>query len=50
MDEIRDLLHAYCRAADRNDPDALAACFTEDCLCDYGPGATTSSSALRTAG
>lgn len=39
MDEIRDLLHVYCRAADRNDPDALAACFTEDCLCDYGPGA-----------
>jgi ketosteroid isomerase-like protein len=38
VDEIADLLHAYCRAADRNDPDALAACFTEDCLCDYGPG------------
>jgi 3-phenylpropionate/cinnamic acid dioxygenase small subunit len=39
VNEIRDLLHAYCRAADRNDADALAACFTEDCLCDYGPGA-----------
>jgi uncharacterized protein (TIGR02246 family) len=39
VDEIRDLLHAYCRAADRNDADALAECFTEDCLCDYGPDA-----------
>jgi uncharacterized protein (TIGR02246 family) len=39
VDEIRDLLHEYCRAADRNDADALAACFTEDCVCDYGPGA-----------
>ncbi len=37
VDEITDLLHAYCRAADRNDADALAACFTEDCVCDYGP-------------
>jgi ketosteroid isomerase-like protein len=39
VDEISALLHAYCRAADRNDADALAECFTADCLCDYGPDA-----------
>ncbi len=39
VDEITELLHAYCRAADRNDADALAECFTEDCVCDYGPDA-----------
>ena len=35
---IADLLHAYCRCCDLNDPDGIAACFTEDCVADYGPG------------
>jgi hypothetical protein len=35
---IADLLHGYCRYADLNDPDGIAACFTDDCVADYGPG------------
>ena len=36
--EIADLLHAYCRYADLNDPGGIAACFTEDCVAEYGQG------------
>ncbi|MBS1678915.1 MAG: nuclear transport factor 2 family protein [Actinobacteria bacterium] len=36
---IRELLYAYCRACDINDPEAVAACFTADCRADYGPDA-----------
>ncbi len=36
---ITELLYRYCACADRHDADGLAACFTEDCLCDYGPAA-----------
>jgi hypothetical protein len=35
---IADLLYEYCRRADLNDPEGIAACFTADCLADYGPG------------
>jgi hypothetical protein len=35
---ISDLLHEYCTCADINDPDGIAACFTPDCVADYGPG------------
>jgi 3-phenylpropionate/cinnamic acid dioxygenase small subunit len=35
---IQDLLHRYCYCCDLNDPDGLAACFTDDCFVDYGPG------------
>jgi hypothetical protein len=35
---ISDLLFEYCRCCDLNDPDGLAACFTDDCMVDYGPG------------
>ncbi|HEY2055563.1 MAG TPA: nuclear transport factor 2 family protein [Solirubrobacterales bacterium] len=38
---IRELLFEYCRACDVNDPEAVAACFTEDCRADYGPDART---------
>jgi len=44
---IRDLLFAYCRACDANDPDAVGACFTVDCLADYGPDARTPGAAAR---
>lgn len=37
---IAELLARYCACADANDPDGLAACFTADCLCDYGPPGT----------
>ena len=30
--DVVDLLHAYCRAVDDNDPDAVAALFTQDCV------------------
>jgi enoyl-CoA hydratase len=36
--EIEQLLFEYCRAADANDPEALAECFTEDCVARYAPG------------
>lgn len=44
---IRELLHEYCHACDRNDPDAVAACFTADCRADYGPGARRPGAAAR---
>lgn len=34
---IADLLHAYCRAPDGMDLDALPALFTEDCVVSCGP-------------
>lgn len=36
--EIEQLLFEYCRAADANDPESLADCFTEDCVARYAPG------------
>ncbi len=44
---IRELLFAYCRACDVNDPDAVAACFTADCRADYGPDARTPGAEAR---
>jgi len=46
---IRELLYAYCRACDVNDPDAVAACFTADCRADYGPDAREPGAAARRA-
>jgi len=37
--EIADLVHAYCDHFDRNEPEAVAALFTEDAAIDYGPEA-----------
>jgi uncharacterized protein (TIGR02246 family) len=38
---IADLIHAYCFHFDNNEPNAVAALFTEDAVVDYGPEATT---------
>ena len=38
---IADLIHAYCFHFDNNEPDAVAALFTEDATVDYGPEAAT---------
>lgn len=46
---IRELLFAYCRACDLNDPDAVGACFTDDCDADYGPDARQPGAAARRA-
>lgn len=46
---IRELLFAYCRACDANDPGAVAACFTVDCRADYGPDAREPGAAARRA-
>ncbi len=46
---IRELLFAYCRACDLNDPDGVAACFTADCRADYGPDAREPGAAARRA-
>jgi hypothetical protein len=45
--EIERLLHRYCRSADLNDPEGLAACFTEDCLAFYAPGPPSVGAAER---
>jgi len=47
---IADLIHAYCFYFDNNEPDAVAALFTEDATVDYGPEAPTivGSSAIAT--
>jgi ketosteroid isomerase-like protein len=37
---IADLIHAYCLHFDNNEPDAVAALFTDDAVVDYGPEAT----------
>jgi ketosteroid isomerase-like protein len=39
--EIADLIHAYCFHFDNNEPDAVAALFTDDATVDYGPEAPT---------
>jgi uncharacterized protein (TIGR02246 family) len=38
---IADLVHAYCRHFDQNEPDEVAALFTDDAVVDYGPEAAT---------
>src|SRR4051812_5539638 len=38
-EEIADLIHAYCLHFDQNEPEAVAALFTEDATIDYGPEA-----------
>ena len=35
--EIEDLVYAYCRHFDRNEPELVAALFTDDATVDYGP-------------
>lgn len=35
---IADLMAVYCERVDEYDIDGVAACFTEDCVTDYGPG------------
>ena len=36
-DEIRSLIHGYCFHFDRNEPEDVAALFTQDATIDYGP-------------
>ncbi len=36
-DAIRSLIHGYCFHFDRNEPDEVAALFTQDATIDYGP-------------
>jgi ketosteroid isomerase-like protein len=38
---ITDLIHAYCYHFDRNEPEQVAALFSEDATVDYGPEAPT---------
>lgn len=38
---IADLIYAYCEHFDLNEPESVAALFTEDATIDYGPEATT---------
>jgi ketosteroid isomerase-like protein len=38
---IADLIHAYCFHFDLNEPDAVAALFTDDATVDYGPESAT---------
>lgn len=45
--EITQLLHAYCRHFDRNEPADVVALFTPDAVVDYGPDAPTTSSAAE---
>ena len=35
---IADLMARYCERVDEYDMDGVAACFTLDCITDYGPG------------
>ena len=35
--EIEQLIYAYCRHFDQNEPEAVAALFTDDAVVDYGP-------------
>jgi 3-phenylpropionate/cinnamic acid dioxygenase small subunit len=37
-EEIAELLFEYCYSCDRNDAEGVAACFTEDCVAEYGTG------------
>lgn len=34
---IEELIHAYCRHFDQNEPELVAALFTDDAVVDYGP-------------
>jgi ketosteroid isomerase-like protein len=38
---ITDLIHGYCVHFDNNEPQAVAALFTEDATVDYGPESAT---------
>jgi ketosteroid isomerase-like protein len=38
---ITDLIHAYCFHFDNNEPEAVAALFTDDATVDYGPESAT---------
>ena len=38
---ITELIHAYCFHFDNNEPDAVAALFTENATVDYGPESAT---------
>jgi ketosteroid isomerase-like protein len=38
---ITDVIHAYCFHFDNNEPEAVAALFSDDAVVDYGPEATT---------
>jgi uncharacterized protein (TIGR02246 family) len=38
---IADVIHAYCFHFDNNEPEAVAALFTDDAVIDYGPEAAT---------
>jgi ketosteroid isomerase-like protein len=35
---IAEVMALYCERVDEYDIDAVAACFTPDCITDYGPG------------
>lgn len=35
-EQISDLIYAYCTHLDLNEPERVAALFTEDCVTDYG--------------
>ena len=39
--EITDLIHGYCLHFDNNEPQAVAALFTDDATVDYGPATDT---------
>lgn len=39
--EIADLVYAYCFHFDRNEPELVAALFTDDAVVDYGPESET---------
>lgn len=38
---ITDLIHAYCFHFDNNEPESVAALFTDDATVDYGPESPT---------
>jgi len=37
LHELEQLIYAYCRHFDDNEPEAVAALFTDDAVVDYGP-------------
>jgi uncharacterized protein (TIGR02246 family) len=47
---IADLVHAYCLHFDQNEPEAVAALFTDDATVDYGPETATIVGAASIAG
>lgn len=48
-EQIEALLYEYCYRCDLNDAEGVGACFTEDCLADYGPDARAPGAAVRRA-